>query len=55
MIYSFLLGNRLHSGVHIHQCQSALQIRSSIYFSRFHIYVLIYVICFSVSDLLHPI
>ena len=33
----------------------ALQIGSSVPFSRFHIYVLIYDICFSLSDLLHSI
>ena len=34
---------------------SALQTGSSVPFSRFHIYVLIYNICFSLSDLLHSV
>ena len=34
---------------------SALQTSSSIPFSRFHIYALIYDICFSLSDLLHSV
>ena len=34
---------------------SALKISLPILFSRLHIYVLIYNICFSLSDLLHPI
>ena len=34
---------------------SALQISSSVPFSRFRIYVLIYNICFSFSDLLHSV
>jgi len=33
----------------------SLQIDSSIPFSRFHIYTLIYFICFSLSDLLHSV
>ena len=34
---------------------SALQTGSSVPFSRFHIYVLVYDICFSLSDLLHSV
>ena len=34
---------------------SALQTGSSVPFSRFHIYALIYAICFSLSDLLHSV
>ena len=34
---------------------SALQTSSSVPFSRFHIYALIYDICFSLSDLLHSV
>ena len=34
---------------------SALQTGSSVSFSRFHIYALIYDICFSLSDLLHSV
>ena len=41
--------------LHICVSISALQTGSSVHFSRFHIYVLIYDICFSLSDLLHSV
>ena len=49
-----------HLGVHtfvLYICVSisALQTDSSVHFSRFHIYALIYDTCFSLSDLLHSV
>ena len=47
----FPLGFRIFV-LYVHVSISALQIRSSIYFSRFHKYMLLYSICFSLSYLL---
>ena len=42
-------------GLYICVSISALQTGSSVPYSRFHIYALIYDICFSLSDLLHSV
>ena len=59
-IFQFILPSLPPPGVHtfilwISVSISALQICPSVPFSRFHIYALIYDICFSLSDLLHSV
>ena len=47
---------QLHSlCLHLYSCPSPRFIRTIFFFFRFHIYVLAYSICFSLSDLLHSI